>query len=282
MKSFLSFILPITAIFIAQISHANNWINEGERLTYKVKWSFIDVGEAELLFKPGHETYSVIGRAWTGGSVSSMYNLQDRIKINGNLTAQNSFLTTNYTAVLNENDYRAHKFITYDRQSLKSHYTNVHAGLKPIVFDIKKQSRDMISALYYLRNSAENVKVGSIYKTPIFEMDKTYDLEVKVLKKEKMNTVLGRVEVFKIQPILYAQKNKKSKKKDKLIVWVTADGKYIPVKIKIDLRIGSFSATLTKLGRVEDTSRAPLSLPEKGPITVAKKKKKQYSAPVPE
>ncbi|MFT7433460.1 MAG: hypothetical protein ACI9TY_001095 [Alphaproteobacteria bacterium] len=277
MKIYIFISLLALSLIKGSLSIASDWQKQGERLTFDVKWSFMSVGQAELLFRPQGDNYHIIGRAWTGDGMNAVYNLRDRIQIKGALQdSRYAFLTNDYMANLHENDYRAHKTVFYDRDDLKATYTNVHAGHKSIVSNIESESRDMISALYYLRGLNKNLELGDVYKLPIFELDKPYTLHMNVQKKEMLDTVLGKVETFQIQPILKNLKGENKKKKDRLSIWVTADGQFIPVKIEIALRFGSFRAILSQYAAMDSASNAPSYLPETGLIEIAEEKTMSY------
>lgn len=266
MKKLTMVISFVLCAFSAQV-FAYDWQKDGERLTFDIAWSFIHVGSAELLLKNNPESYEIIGRAWTDDSYNSLYKLRDRIRIHGvhKQAEKRPFMPHAYRAELYENDYRAHKLVELAGQN-KAIYTNVHKNAKPFEFEMETNSRDMISALYALRSMEQQVKVGGVYTLPVVHYDRNYTFTLRILEKERMETMFGKVEVYEIQPVLERDDGKKKKKKDKLRLWVTADGRFIPVKIEIDLKIGSFKAELTNAKAAKSDSVVPESIPEDGDI----------------
>jgi hypothetical protein len=251
---------------------AVDWQKDGERLTFDINWSFLHVGQAELLLKNNQHDYEIIGRAWTDNTYNSLYTLRDRIHIQGKHFKDQPFLTSSYRAQLNENDYRADKLVIFDHQEKVSTYTNQHKKSLPTEHDIELYTRDMVSALYALRKMKQKLKVGDAYTLPVMHYDRRYTYTLRVLEKERIKTLLGEKEVFEIHPTLNRDDGKNKKRKDKLRLWVTADGKFVPVKIEIKLKIGSFRAMLRKVQVSESESMAPKNLPEIGEINLKRKK----------
>jgi hypothetical protein len=68
------------------------------------------------------------------------------------------------------------------------------------------------------------------------------NIEVQVLKKERIKTVLGEVNTILINPLL---KNEGIfERKGAIFIWLTDDERRIPVKMKTKVAIGSITATL--------------------------------------
>jgi hypothetical protein len=79
---------------------------------------------------------------------------------------------------------------------------------------------------------------------------KNYPLEVKVLKKERVEVDAGTFDCLVVQPILQAAGV--FEQKGTLTVWLTDDQKKMPVLMKSKVVIGSITTELTdySLGRV--------------------------------
>lgn len=263
LKIFIYFLILLPTLGQA---FAFDWQKDGERLTFDINWSFLRVGQAELLLTNNQEGYEIIGRAWTEKAYNTLYTLRDRVSIQGKHTEDQFFLTSSYRAQLNENDYRADKLVTFDHQKNICTYTNQHKNSAPTFHDVEPYSRDMISALYALRQMSDTIVVGELYTLPVMHYDRKYTYTLNVLKKERLKTIFGEKDVFQIQPILTRNDGKNKKRKDKLRLWVTADGQFTPVKIEIKLKVGTFRATLKKANVADSPSMAPKDLPEIGQI----------------
>lgn len=267
MNKILFSLCLLSGFFTSSSLWATPWQKEGERLTYDVRWSFIPVGQAELLFMPSPQHYSLIGRAWTDDESNTLYRIRDRIQIQG---SNQEFYTQKYHVELQENKYRANKTVVYDRTQNTTAYTNVHAGHEPRIFDVEPNARDLISALYYLRKTQKNIQVGDVYTLPVFDLDKAYTLTLEVQQKVRKKTVLGNIQTFKIKPVLTREENDKTKSKERLTLWVSADENLVPVEMEIELVLGKFRAILKKIGNANSASSAPKELPQNGAVLTKK------------
>jgi len=270
MKRILTVLLLSIGLFIglfssAEASEQPSW-KEGERLSFKVYFWLMKAGEAEILFKPEPSTglYRFTGRAWTD---TSMFKLRDRVSVVGEHQEGFPYKSAYYNVRLNEKDYRANKDVKYFHAKGEAHYKNVHAGQKEVdVYKIDAGTRDMISALYYLRDSVEEINVGDVYDVPVFDVNTAYTMKLKVLGRKKINTVLGKRYAWHVNPVLVKKDGEVGKKKDRWHLWVSDDKERLPLKINVKLKFGSFKAELKHVGKPSDGSRAPRSLPEYGDI----------------
>ncbi|PPR17921.1 MAG: hypothetical protein CFH43_00606 [Proteobacteria bacterium] len=266
MMKILSLIFTVLFCAFSAQSFAYDWKKDGERLTFSVSWSFVHVGNAELLLRNDADEYEIIGRAWTDDTYNSLYRLRDRIRIEGVHTKEQPFLSKSYVAELKENDYRADKLVTYNHEKNICTYTNRHKNRPTVRFDVEPYTRDMISALYALRSLNDKPKVGDVYTLPVVHYDSQYTYTLRVLEKERMDTALGKKDVFEIQPILTRSIKDGGKSKARLRLWVTADGQFVPVKVEIKLNFGSFRAMLTNAEGANSPSITPIGIPEEGEV----------------
>ncbi len=233
---FMAWVLPAVA-------DVPVWQQKGENLHYNIYLTFIKAGEAELIYTPNKEqNYTIQSNAWTTSGIKSFFKLKDTITIQGKHTIHTGFLPNSYTLKLAENDYRADKNVIYNRGNREVIYTNVWGKQAPRSFSVEANTRDMISALYFLRSIKGDAKVGDKFSLPVFDLDKPYLMVVKVLSKEDVEINGHEVSTLHIQPVLKGVSEKRTS--DKWHIWVTDDGNFTPVKIKVKMKVGSFKAVL--------------------------------------
>ena len=106
-------------------------------------------------------------------------------------------------------------------------------------FTFSKNSQDMVSVFYYLRNffGLEKLDDRNEMSVNMFFDSENYKLKIKYLSTEIINTNFGKILCYKIQP--YVQSGRVFKKDESLIMWISADKNRIPMKIKADLIVGS-------------------------------------------
>jgi Protein of unknown function (DUF3108) len=79
-----------------------------------------------------------------------------------------------------------------------------------------------------------------------------------VLGRETLDTVLGRRETLMVEPLLKFEGV--FQQKGRVIVWLTDDQERIPVRMKSEIKVGSFVSTLIR--REAEGGRASLAGPK--------------------
>ena len=78
--------------------------------------------------------------------------------------------------------------------------------------------------------------------------NKTYQVRVRILGKEDVETPIGFFKTIKVEPVVEDMEIIFDKKKNgKLYIWLTDDEKKVPVKMKSELAIGAIQALLTEV-----------------------------------
>jgi hypothetical protein len=70
---------------------------------------------------------------------------------------------------------------------------------------------------------------------------------VKVVEKKRMKTVLGRVDVLRVNPELFGPERLIDEEKGEFSIWVTADARHIPVGGRVKTDYGTFEIKLKKV-----------------------------------
>ncbi|HXL80463.1 MAG TPA: DUF3108 domain-containing protein, partial [Pyrinomonadaceae bacterium] len=114
------------------------------------------------------------------------------------------------------------------------------------------QVYDILSAIYFLRT--QPLEVGKTLAVTISDSGRVYRVPVKVIEKKRMKTVLGRVEVIRLDPGLYGPDGM-VREPGQLSIWLTSDSKRIPVAARLKTEYGTFDITLRKI--VGNSQRKP-------------------------
>ena len=99
---------------------------------------------------------------------------------------------------------------------------------------------DPLSVLYYVRTM--KLETGKSAYVDIFDSKKLWNVEVQVLRREKISTILGEVETIVIKPLMKSEGI--FNRKGEVLIWLTDDRKRIPVKMQTKVAVGSITATL--------------------------------------
>lgn len=244
-KLFVFFVLW-TGIFSAQIKHINN----GEKLTYRIHYGFINAGVAELtttetLYK-GKLHYHVLGKGSSTGIVNTFFKVRD---IYESYIDISTGLPSFYIRNISEGGYRRHYETTFN-----------HDKNNLVLYNkLKKESRtfntiegiqDMLSAFYHLRNMEHSkLKVGSQIKLNIWIDDEAYPFLLKVVGIENKKTKFGKIESLKIIPSV--QSGRVFKDKEGVTLWVTNDQNLIPVELEAKLLVGALKASISSYSNIK-------------------------------
>lgn len=112
-----------------------------------------------------------------------------------------------------------------------------------VTTDFNGTVHDVVSAIYYLRT--QHLEVGKNLEVPVSDSGRVYQLPVRVVEKKRMKTVLGRVQVIRVDPELFGSRGMVTVK-GQFSIWLTDDQRHIPVKAQIKAEQGTFDITLKK------------------------------------
>jgi hypothetical protein len=215
----------------------------GEKLTFQLSWTIIPAGESILEVLPmetidGIKAYHFLLTATSNAFVDIFYKVRDRI---------DAYVTADVThSILYKKKQREGKsvrdiVVNFDWQHKKAQYTNFKDKLAPI--DILPGSFDPLSAFYFIRLA--DFKGKSTIERPITDGKECIIGRLSIIKKETIHLKTGTYDTYLIEPELKHIGGVFEKSKNaKIQLWVTADKRKIPVKIKSKVAVGSFVGEL--------------------------------------
>ena len=239
-KIFAMFMLWVSAMVSAQLNHINN----GEKISYRIHYGFINAGTADLTTSQinykGKDHLRVVGTGKSTGIVNTFFKVNDVYESYIDLATG---LPSFYVRSISEGSYRRHYETTFN-----------HDNKTLVLYDkLKKNSRnfntfegiqDMLSAFYYLRNiDSSKLKVGNQVKLNVWIDDETYPFLLKIVGVEQKKTKFGKIECLKIVPSV--QSGRIFKEKEGVTMWVTNDQNHIPVELEAKLMVGSLKASIS-------------------------------------
>jgi hypothetical protein len=217
----------------------------GERLEFKIKWSFIPAGTASMEVASIPPDIAVdanhfILKARTYPAIDLIYKFRERIDSYTNHSITRSI---RYKKVQNGRTKRDIN-VAFDWDKHEASYKNFKEKLKPIT--IQDGTLDVLSAFYFIRT--QKLIVGQTIERPITDGKKVVIGRLHVLKREKIRIKGRTIDTFKLQPELKGVKGVFEKSKHaKMYIWVTADNRKILVRLKSKVIVGSFVANLVNL-----------------------------------
>ncbi len=219
----------------------HNAFSPGEKLTYRVRYGFLDAGEATIEVKPSNRTFSgrkvhhVVGIGRTISAFNWFYKVHDVYE--SYIDAQGVF-PWQFERDVNEGSYSFQQNYRFyqEKNAVKTH--------KDQTFATPSGVQDMISAFYYARTfDFSNATPGQIFTVKSFVDEEIFDLQVRYLGRETVRTKLGTFRCLKFVP--HVQEGRVFKKDESVVIWVSDDANKIPIMAKADILIGSIKMELT-------------------------------------
>ncbi len=218
----------------------------GERLTFILKWTIIPAGEAVLEVLPqermaGIDAHHFVLTARSNAFVDAFYMVRDRIDAWADSGMRQSFL---YRKKQHEGNTRRDITVSFDREQMTVQYTNHGEVLEPI--PITAGTFDPLSIFYWARSA--NLVVGGRIHRPVTDGKKHVMGLADVVRRETVTVPAGTFDTFLIEPDLTHVGGVFEKSPDaKIQLWVSADHRRLPVKLKSKVIVGSFSGELVSV-----------------------------------
>lgn len=211
-----------------------------ERLVFDLSWTGIRAGTATMEIRNDRDEIRVISTALSAQWVSAFYPVEDRVE-SVLVKGQNFFigLPRLYRVNIREGRHRRSKEVTFEHSREKAVFQDHLKGEKGEMA-IGKNTLDPLSGFYYIRML--KMEVGKPLSVNLFDSKKVWDVEVQVLRKERIDTVLGAVDTIVIRPVLKSE-GIFSRKGD-MFIWLTDDARRLPVRMQTKVAVGYVTATL--------------------------------------
>ena len=217
----------------------------GEKLSFDVNYGFINAGTAsmeveKLIEYEERPCYQIVTHANSNKFFSSFYKVDDRVE---SITDAAGLFSWKFEKRLREGGYRAERKYQFDQKR-----NCVYEGKDTIA--VKPYAHDALSVLYYVRTLP--LEVGKSVFAFNYVDGQKINLEVKVLKKEKITVSAGTFDCLVVEPL--SSSVGVFKNEGTLRVWLTDDRLRLPVLMKSKILVGSISAELTdyRLGEIAE------------------------------
>ena len=183
------------------------------------------------------------------GFFARLFNLKFRERVES--TVEPASFTVERTTILDEQGKRVRTTeSTFDRSKGKMTWTsrdpnNPSAEPRHAITDFSGQLQDVLSAIYFIRT--QPLQVGKTFEVFIGDGGRVYKIPVKVVEKKRMKTILGRVDVLRVNPELFGPERLIDEEKGEFSIWITDDARHIPVAGRIKTDYGTFEIKLKRI-----------------------------------
>lgn len=225
----------------------NKSFSKGEKITYLAHYGFVNAGRAtvkmdeNIYTRNGRPCYKVDVDGWTVGMFSLGYKVKDKWR---SYIDTSAVISQQFYRDISENKYRLEETTYFDHHRHKARVKTLKNGKnKDNTFEIPEYAQDLVSGYFYLRTiDFEHMSVGQTFKIDGFFEDKTYDFKIKFKGKETVKTKFGKINAYKLEPIM--PDNKLFEGEDAILFYVSADQNRIPLKIRAKMFIGAFEVDM--------------------------------------
>ncbi len=261
--------------FFAAISYTAS-LNIPEKLVYDLTWAGIKAGTASLELINDEDKIKIISNACSAKVISVFYKVDDRVESTlvknennppesphsplwkrdnppkspfikggeGGLSGKSLFIgkPLNYRLRIREGKHRKDKEVIFNPNNSKATYID-HLENERKNFDVPDFVFDPLAGFYYLRTL--RLEVGKPVYVTIFDSNKVWNVEVQVLRREKITLPIGVFDTIVIKPLMKSEGI--FYRKGDIIIWLTDDMKRIPVMVQTKVKIGHITATLVRV-----------------------------------
>jgi hypothetical protein len=211
-----------------------------EKLVFDLTWTGIKAGTAtqEITFEDG--ALKIISTARSAGWLTPFFPVEDRIEsVVAGSVSTGPGMPRSYRMRIREGKTRRDKEIVFEHDKGTALYLDHLNGDRKTV-QINDKTLDTLSSFYFVRSLP--LEVGKSVFIYVFDSKRLWHTEVQVLRKEKVKTRLGTFNTILIKPLMKSEGI--FEKKGDMYIWLTDDGRHVPVKMKTKVPVGSITATL--------------------------------------
>ena len=237
----------IVLLFIATVSfdsHKQSSYDVGEWFKFRIHYGFINAGYATLEVKEASinnkKVFHVIGRGYTTGMSRFFFKVDDLYESYIDKDTGNPY---QFVRKIDEGGYVKNQEGFFNQSGDKILVKDYKNQTEKIL-EIPKNTQDIVSTFYYLRNypAIDKIKPGEFVSIDMFFDDETTKFKLKFLGREDVTTKFGVVPTMIFRPLV--QSGRVFKEEESLTVWISDDNNKLPVRIKASLVVGSIKADL--------------------------------------
>lgn len=212
-----------------------------EKLDFDLKWIGLKAGTSIMQVERLEEDrIRIVSTTQSADWVSIFYPVEDRVE--SLIEECSAWYPIHYRITTREGGSRKDKEVVFHPAEGKAEYTD-HLKNEKKTFDVPEGIFDPLSSLYYIRS--KELVVGASSYVPVFDSKRVWNVEVKVLKKERIKVPAGSFDTVLIKPLL--QSEGIFSRKGDIYIWLTDDEWRMPVKVKSKVAVGSIVAELRKV-----------------------------------
>ena len=252
MKRILIFLAIISSLPIAGFAQSetapfrkisNTAFKRGEELTFRVHYGAVNAGVAIMSIDNsnklinGRPTMHLIGTGTTKGAFDWVFKVRDRYE---SYVDEDALMPWLFIRRVDEGGFKIIQNQSFD-------HTNGKVNSDGKSMEVPKYVQDMLTSFYYARTmDFTKAKKGDTYAVQTFMDNEIWDLKLKFLGKEIVNSDMGKISCMKFCPVV--QKGRVFRHDEDLTIWISDDVNHLPIRCQGDILVGSIKLDLIHVG----------------------------------
>jgi hypothetical protein len=215
----------------------------GEKLTFDVSWSsYLTAGTVSIAVqekRPSFNSlaYYIVAEARPTTLLSKLYTLYYKMD-----TLLDAYTLLPQRGSLYSEEGRRHRYtITqFDHAARRASFERRTETSWKSDFQVSPVVQDALSALYVIR--AVTLKAGDRMTMPISDNGGTFRAQLSVAGTERVKAPIGEMNAWKVSATVSDEANRQVGRP--MTFWISDDARRLPVKVQLDLAVGSFVVAL--------------------------------------
>jgi len=242
-------LLIIISVILSSQNNPKLTINayqEGERLEYSLNYGFITGGHVLFTVKDsvlnGIHTNYLVMQGKSSGVLDALFKIRDKYSSFIDIKTDQPVKSIRD---IREGRYKYYNEVLYDYESENNDSITILSKRSGEV-RVPKDIQDVVSAFYFARKFYFNdsMRKGESISFETYFGDEIFPLKIKYKGVETIKTKFGKIECYLFHPITEVGRSFKTEEDMKL--WVSRDENRIPVRVAVNLKVGSFVCELEK------------------------------------
>jgi hypothetical protein len=225
----------------------NTSFGPGEHVEYRVHYGFINAAEGSVDVAPtiykinDRPCYKVNVDGRTVGAFGLVKRVRDTWRSYIDTAA---ILPQRFYLNLQEGDYRKEENVTFNHAN---NTAKAEERTEKDLFKVPDNVHDVISGYFYLRTiDFAKLPVGQTINIPTFFDDNVFQTKVRYRGRDVIKTRFGKLNVLRLNPVGVDEKFFQGDEPIK--IWVSDDANKVPVRIEVQLAIGSLDIDIKRFG----------------------------------
>jgi len=262
-------LLAVLLVLTALPLRAAGWDGAYERLLFDIRWLFVPAGVALVEARPQGEARALLRvEACSNAALDLFYRVRDLAAVEV-LHEDGRLRPLRYRYSQTEGSHRSELESDFSQPGEVVQRDLLKDTVERLA--VPADVADMVTAFFRTRG-LDLAPDGGPWRIPVFDKGKGYLLEIEVLRRERIDTLLGKeTPTVVIRPRL--QTEGIFKRTGDIFIWLTDDARHLPVRMESRVRIGSIVSSLIGI------EREPVPLPAEGLACEALRETRAAQAP---